>query len=241
MLKTLFFLITFIPWCTKADNIRVVTEHLPPYQVAENGQVNAGYSYLIMEEVFKRAKIQANTEVMPWARAYNIALNETNTIIYSMARSVERESLFKWIGQLHHMQYSFFSIKSNDKINIETLMDSLNYTAVSVNGSFEANTLLRLGFELGVNLILVVDYSTAWKMLQMGRADITYGNAPIFLGNKVDDTLFKRRGPVVETRDLYVAANVKTNEKVINNLSTIFQSVKNDPLFNALFKTNRHQ
>jgi len=239
MLKFLLLLNVFISLHSKADNIRVITEHLPPYQITENGQVIGGYSYLIMEEVLKRAKIQATTEVMPWIRVYKLGLNEPNTIIYSITRSIERESLFRWIGKLHQLEYNFFSTKSNHNINIKTTKDALNYIVVSVRGSFEANSLLRKGFKIGENLILVVDYNTAWKMLQMGRADLTYGNAPVFLGDDVENSLFKKQGDVVESFDLYVAANINTEEKAVDNLSTAFQSVKNDPLFKELFKIHK--
>lgn len=59
MKKILFILTTFSSWFILADDIRVVTEHLPPYQIAENGRLVDGSSYLIMKEVLKRANIKA--------------------------------------------------------------------------------------------------------------------------------------------------------------------------------------
>lgn len=224
-----------------ANEVRVLTEHLPPYQIAKNGQIVSGSSYLIMAEVLKRANIEATTEVAPWIRTYRTALNEPNTIIYSITRSKERELLFNWVGQLHHLEYSFFSKNENKNIHIETGADALNYTVVSVRGSFEASSLQRQGFKVGENLILVVDYITAWKMLQLGRADLTYGNEPVFVGGVADDTLFKRHGNVVEIFDLYVAANLKTDEKILRRLSSALQSVKQDPSFKELFKINEHK
>jgi polar amino acid transport system substrate-binding protein len=240
MVKLLILLAIILPLFAKANEIRVVTEHLPPYQVAENGEVLSGTSFLIMEEVLKRAKIQVTTEVMPWVRAYRLVLNEPNTIIYSITKSAERESLFKWVGQLHHLEYSFFSTKSNVDINIETNSDALNYTVVSVRGSFEANSLKRKGFIVGENLILVVDYITAWEMLKLGRAELAYGNAPVTVGSNENDSLFVRQGNVVEIFDLYVAANINTDKETIEKLSAALQSVKNDPSFSELFKINRH-
>ena len=216
----------------------MVTEHLPPYQIAKNGKVIGGSSYLIMKEVFSRAKIKATHEVMPWARAYKIALSRSNTIIYSITRSPERESLFRWIGQLSKLEYSFFTTKDNQSVNIKTTSDALNYTAVSVRGSFEANSLQRFGFVLGVNLILVVDYTSAWKMLEIGRADITYANAPIFNHINVDESLFKKQGDVVEILAIYAASNLNTDTKFLDDLSTAFQSVQKDPSFKGLFNIN---
>ena len=241
MKNFLFILITFSSWFSFADDIRVVTEHLPPYQIAENGRVVDGSSYLIMKEVLKRANIKAINEVMPWARAYEVSLSRKNTIIYSITRSPERELLFNWIGQLQQMEYSFFSTKINQRLNIETIDDALTYRAVAVRNSFEANALKRIGFIEGKNLILVVDYFTAWKMLKVGRADITYANAPIFEYSNMNDSLFKRQGAVIETLQLYIAANKNTDNKIIENLSAALHSVKADHSFKKLFNQNTNE
>ena len=241
MKNFLFILTTFSSWFSFADDIRVVTEHLPPYQIAENGRVVDGSSYLIMKEVLKRANIKAINEVMPWARAYEVSLSRKNTIIYSITRSPERELLFNWIGQLQQMEYSFFSTKINQRLNIETIDDALTYRAVAVRNSFEANALKRIGFIEGKNLILVVDYFTAWKMLKVGRADITYANAPIFEYSNMNDSLFKRQGAVIETLQLYIAANKNTDNKIIENLSAALHSVKADHSFKKLFNQNTNE
>ena len=79
-------------------------------------------------------------------------------------------------------------------MNIETTKDALNYRAVAVRNSFEANSLKSIGFIEGKNLILVVDSFTAWQMLKVGRADITYANAPILELSDMNSSLFKRQG-----------------------------------------------
>ena len=239
MLKPLFLLTIFTSWYISAESIRVVTEHLPPYQIVKNGQVVGGSSYAIMKEVLKRAKIDVIHEALPWARAYKTALSRDNTIIYSITRSLEREPLFRWIGQLYSQKYSFFSAKANKNIHIKTTSDALNYMAVAVRDSFEADSLQHIGFEVGGNLMLVVDYSTVWKMLHMGRADITYADSPVHGGSNLDESLFKKQGVHIEALEVYVAANINTDEKVLDNLSAALQSVKKDPLFKKLFNIQK--
>jgi polar amino acid transport system substrate-binding protein len=36
-------------------------------------------------------------ELLPWVRAYNMALNRDNVLIYTITRTTERENLFHWI------------------------------------------------------------------------------------------------------------------------------------------------
>ncbi len=45
-----------------------------------------------------------------WARAYEIALHEKNVLIYSIKRTSERESLFKWVGVIVPIDFYFYAL-----------------------------------------------------------------------------------------------------------------------------------
>jgi polar amino acid transport system substrate-binding protein len=218
-----------------AAPIRVVTEHLPPYQIAEDNQLIGGVSYLIVNEVLKRAGVDVNHEVMPWARAYRIARSGKNTIIYSITRSAEREPYFHWIGQLHKLEYRFYSARSAQNITLQSPEDALNYTVVSVRNSFEANSLESQGFEEGRNLILMVDYESAWQMLLKGRAQLTYANGPVKDYYQQHASEFEARTDVVESYGLYLAVSLATDKTTVQRLIAAFESVRQDPAFSELF------
>ncbi|WP_088328376.1 transporter substrate-binding domain-containing protein [Lacimicrobium sp. SS2-24] len=222
-------------WQVDARELRVVTEDLPPYQLVENGQVTGGLSYHIMQEVLRRAEVDPVHEVMPWARAYRTALERDNTLIYSMIRSDKREPLFHWIGRLQRIDYQFYGLRSNQQLHVNTVEDALNYTVVSIRNSFEASSLKQLGFELGRNLILVVDYASAWEILELGRADLIFADAATLTSITSDPALFSKYGDRVKSRDLYVAANLNTRQSLISELRKAFASVKSDPQFSHLF------
>jgi len=73
--------------------IRVVTEKLPPYNIAEN-EVVTGLSTEIVQAVMAGLGLNPKIETLPWARAYDLAQHSDNVLIYSMARTQEREHLF---------------------------------------------------------------------------------------------------------------------------------------------------
>lgn len=128
------------------ESIRVITEHLPPYQIVENHTLVGGTSLEIMYHVLQRAGDPKSIEVLPWARAYHIALNEKNVVIFSMTCSSDRESLFQWTGSLRQLNYYFYSLKTNTHIQLTATNEALKYKAVAVRNSFEAQTLIKQDF-----------------------------------------------------------------------------------------------
>lgn len=79
--------------------IRVVTENLAPYNMVEGGQIT-GLSTEIVKAVLNNVGVSPRIEVLPWARAYDLALHSDSVLIYSIARTPQREHLFKWVGAI---------------------------------------------------------------------------------------------------------------------------------------------
>ena len=95
-----------------ADKVKVVAEHLPPYQVANSTRLN-GFAIDVTQALFAQQPQQPDIEIMPWARAYFTALNNKNTLILSIARTQSREKLFHWIGTLNTETLYVWSLASN--------------------------------------------------------------------------------------------------------------------------------
>nr|BFE97768.1 hypothetical protein GCM10020185_83040 [Pseudomonas brassicacearum subsp. brassicacearum] len=79
--------------------LRIVTEELPPYNMTQNGRMT-GMSTEVVQAVLKEVGMDAPIHSMPWARAYELALNESNVLIYSIVRTPAREPLFP-VGRQH--------------------------------------------------------------------------------------------------------------------------------------------
>lgn len=220
------------------EPLRVVTEHLPPYQIASNNRLVAGSSYLLMKEVLKQAGYPARIEVMPWARAYQTALTGRNVVIFSMTRSPEREILFHWIGKLRELDYTFYSVKSNTHLVVDSIERALHYTVVAVRGSVEAEVLLQNGFKPGENLVLISGYIQAWQFLLKGRADLIYANE--LIGNSIHTSLGEELTPFIKQpfsgmhAALYVAASKASDPEVITRLRQALSTIKEADTFSPL-------
>ena len=111
--------------------IRVVTEVLSPYNMAETG-VFTGLSTEIVQAVMAGLGLNPKIEILPWARAYDLAHQSDNVLIYSMAKTQEREHLFKWVGAIPPTTWFLFGL-SERPVWLNSLDDARQYHIATVN------------------------------------------------------------------------------------------------------------
>lgn len=159
-----------------AEEIKIVTEHFPPFQFAEGAKVTKGFSVEIMQELLKETGVKAEIKAYPWARAYRMALKEKNVLIFSITRSEERELLFKWVGSIIGSGDSLWSLKERDDIVIHSLKDAKRYMIAVPRDDIQHQFLKQRGFDAPIHLYLVPRWEQAIKMLYNKRVDLMMGS-----------------------------------------------------------------
>lgn len=150
------------------QSIQIVADEFPPYNYTEEGKVT-GLGTEIVQALLQEVGIEANIQVLPWARAYKMAQEEKNVLIYTIARTPQREDLFKWIGLVVEQQGTLFVLKSRDDIVIGTLDDAHKYRVGSVIEDARTQYLISQGFD---EIDQVSSNETNMKKLLRGRIDI---------------------------------------------------------------------
>jgi polar amino acid transport system substrate-binding protein len=79
------------------QNLKIVGSEYPPYSYLENGRAT-GLCADIVRALLDDLQLQQEITIAPWARSYKTALEEPNVLLFTVARTVERESLFHWVG-----------------------------------------------------------------------------------------------------------------------------------------------
>jgi polar amino acid transport system substrate-binding protein len=127
------------------QTIRVVTESTPyTYQKGPRVEGNATE---VVEKTLAAAGLQDHQiRLYPWARAYDMALNEPNVLIYLIARTFEREQQFKWAGEIMKIQYHLFRLREQKQIIVKTLADAQNYTIGVMRDDVRQQYLQSKGF-----------------------------------------------------------------------------------------------
>ena len=206
------------------DDIQVVTEELRPLNYLENNQVK-GSSTKIVRKVLKEANLTANIQVHPWARSYAMAQNKKNTLIYTINRTPDRESKFKWIGLLgaHNQGSYLFKLKSNDEIKAVTLEEAKQYSVGASLGDVNYEFLKSEGFK---KIHGVPERNQSIKMLLRHRVDLIAGSYSILLEafKALNEPIDKIEVlmPFKITRP-YIAISNTSSDRLVNRIRAAYQ------------------
>jgi len=225
-----------------AEELRIVTEELPPYNMTQNGQVT-GLSTEVVQAVLKEVGMQATIQSMPWARAYDIALNAENVMIYSITRTTQREKLFKWVGVIAPTRMFLFS-RADANLNIKTLDEARKYQTATVNEDAGEQFLVSNGFALGKNLQSNNRYELNYEKLKLGRVDLWIANelAAYYLVRQAGDdpakTLTRALAlPEVNAEGgLDMAFSLKTPDAVVERFRKGLETIKKNGTYDSLQK-----
>ena len=150
--------------------ITVVTENNSPYQELTNGEIG-GVATAIIIEVLNESGIDYEIGIYPWARAYKMAKVQENVLIYSIARSEEREPQFHWIDEIVPFSVFMYRLAGSD-INIATLEGAKSYEVGVINKGFRHEFFVRNGFEEGKNMTSINKDIHNISKLIAGRIDL---------------------------------------------------------------------
>jgi polar amino acid transport system substrate-binding protein len=139
-----------------------------------NGKLT-GMSTEVVQALLDEAGVEAAIQSMPWARAYDIALNNPNVMIYSITPTPDRERLFKWVGTVAQSRWYLYSA-ANRGIQLRTLDDARNYQIATVKEDVGEQYLIAKGFQLGSGLQSSTRYGLNYQKLQQGRVDLWISN-----------------------------------------------------------------
>jgi polar amino acid transport system substrate-binding protein len=216
------------PAAAKPD-LLVVTEPMPVFQQMENGQI-AGSNTRLVRNIIHAAQLQAEFQMYPWARAYSLALNQPDVLIYGMARTKEREALFHWIGPLASFQLGFVRLKVNKKAAVQQFDDAKSLTIAVQRQDSSFDFLVSQGFVEGKQLVVVADAEQSWLLLANGKVDLIVEN-PVLLPALARTTALMQDAvelvypiPQLELK-AYLAASKNTSKDKIERLKHAYQLV----------------
>ncbi|MGC9445293.1 MAG: transporter substrate-binding domain-containing protein [Candidatus Methanospirareceae archaeon] len=122
------------------------TEQLPPYNYEENGTLK-GISVDLLESVTEELGVKVDRKevhLVPWAEGYQTALTQPNTVLFSTARTPEREQSFKWAGPIYTDREVLFARRDRG-ITIQSPDDLTGYRIGVTGGDIAIQQLLELG------------------------------------------------------------------------------------------------
>lgn len=216
----------------QTPTLHILTEQYPPYNMLDaRGQVS-GMSTEVVQEMFRRTQLPYRIELQPWIRAFNNAVLENNTCVYSTTRTDNREHQFKWVGPLVANTWVLYGGPNSPK-GILSLEDARRYTIGGYSGDAESQYLIGLGFNVEL---------TPSDELNMRK----------LLANRIDFwATSKQRGTYLLARQktgairlqltfnnvfLYLACNPGVSDSTIRRLNDALTAMQHDGFSDTLHK-----
>lgn len=226
-----------------AKPLQVVTEELPPYNMRAGGKVS-GMCTEIVEAVFREMGIDPDIQMMPWARAYDLALHADNVMIYSITRTPDREALFQWVGPIVSTRWFLYSTQARP-VNLSSLGQALEqrYQIATVNQDVGEQYLIRQGFALGQTLQQSNHYALNYEKLKLGHVALWISdelNAAYTVSMAGDDPHQALR-PVLELPELEdsgfnVAFSRSTDPQTVAAFRAALARLRDDGRYDAIVR-----
>lgn len=216
--------------------LEIYTEEQPPFNYMNDmGQI-AGRSTEVVQKIMNRIGVQYPIHMKPWAEGYNTVLTTNHTALYSTIMTHEREPMFKWVGPIAEVEFSFFTCSDNP-VEINTLDDLRKNGKIAVVQSDARDQYLEsLQFN---NTLKLADDMECIKALSRGDAEFWLGTKDIYVQN-VKRTMwenipdFRRIEIPIMSQRLYIAFNRETPDQVIEEWQRELDSIKEDGTYDLI-------
>ncbi len=212
-----------------APAILVMTEDLPPFNFAEDGNIT-GISTEVVRHIFHQSGLemaQGDIQLYPWARAYHEVKYSPDTALFSMARTAEREDLFCWVGPLLNVAIGAVARKDRH-LDIRSIDDFNHYRIGTVRDGAPEQLLIQAGVPLE-NLERVALPEQNIRKLSSGRIDLFVFNVQTVQYKMVKlgiDPSDYESVYLLKTPSLYLALHKDTAPEIVAKLQKSLDEMK---------------
>ncbi|MDX5371631.1 MAG: ABC transporter substrate-binding protein [Pseudomonadaceae bacterium] len=237
-LLTLFLLLVSTVHA-RAESLVLLTENLPPFNMAVNGgnfardEGISGISAETLRLVCQRADIECQQILrFPWQRVYDQALKDAGYGLFSVARTAEREALFKWVGPIASEDWVLLT-RADSAIQLSSLEQARQYRLGGYKGDAPTNKLVESGLDVRQSLY---DKENP-ERLAKGQIDlwVTSSVAGQYLARQQGYQNF-RVALTFGRGDLYLALNRQTADATVDKLRAALEQLRSEGALQALMQ-----
>jgi polar amino acid transport system substrate-binding protein len=216
-----------LPILGTAQTVHVVTENSA--WVHQLDGKAAGPATEVTEKALQLAGLKDyRINVYPWARSYEMAQTEPNVLIYMLARTPERESMFQWVGEYTQIRYALYKLRARADVNGSTLAAARNQVVGVMREDLRHQYLRKQGF---TRLVLSSGGSENFSQLVNGQVDLIplseAGAANYCREFKVDCGTLEKQVALEEVNvGLYLAYSKGTPPELVKRTAAAFEQLR---------------
>ena len=143
---TCLLLIASVLGGVKAQDVLVVTEYLAPFQIKNEDGSLGGFATEIVERLFDITNDIPHYNVLPWVRAYRVALTKPNILVFSLAKTQERNDKFQWVGKVKAERFFIWGLRSQFSKRFDSVEQAKHYRVGTSKSYSSAIYLANNGF-----------------------------------------------------------------------------------------------
>ncbi|MFH0966391.1 MAG: transporter substrate-binding domain-containing protein, partial [Methanobacteriota archaeon] len=217
---------------TSLHDLTWVTEEYPPFNFHDNG-TPSGLMVDLVSAITRKAGEEIPREsftFLPWNEAYQKAITDPDTAIFAIAKTSDRENLFKWVGPVLLYNISLYSKRSKN-ITITSTDELANYTIGTVTDDVTIDDLVQAGVKKE-DIITNTDPRTLVHDLEDGTIDLFgYGEitANYYIKNVTGNSAYYKLSGHIGSVPIYIGFSKGTPDAVVEKLQGAFEEVKKNP------------
>lgn len=219
-----------------AQSLSIYCEDDTPLQfVGADGKLT-GFTIEIVQEIQKRVGNTDEIHLVPWARGLGNLKTEPNSMLFSMARSAERDAQYQWIGPITETTYGFY-VKANSTLKITSLEDAKHVGLIGVyRDDVRDQFLTRHGF---TNLDRANSNVSSFRKLMLGR-NAMYVDSPMGVKSLAEKAGYQLADVRVAYNffkiQLYIAASKDMDSAIVAKWNAALESMKKETFFMRVHK-----
>lgn len=230
--STLILLAGLLSTVLHATTLRLTTEVSPPFNMLEGDKI-VGRSTDQVREMMERAQVTITMELLPWARAYSMALKEADTCVFTTTRTPEREALFKWVGPVGAAEWVLYD-SAERKLKLQNIDEARSLLIGTYLGDARDEYFRSRGFRVeSVSDDLANPRKLLLNRIDLWAASVVRGALLISQNGWTDKIV-----PVLSFHkvDLYVACNLSVPTPLIDKLNATLEGMVRDGTSKVLEK-----
>ncbi|MDA8134685.1 MAG: ABC transporter substrate-binding protein [Desulfobacteraceae bacterium] len=217
--------------------ITIYTEDWAPYNFKINEKF-VGISTEIVEATFKRANVNYEMIMASWARGYRTVLYENNTMLFTTARTEEREPLFAWVGPIATRNVHLLKLKERKDISISSLEGVKKFHLGVLRDDASTQYFIEKGFIENKHFELISLAEVEIKMLYAGRYDLIPGDeiAAKYQAKSYgyDPSQIEKAFLLIDRGGYYMAFNKGTDSELVKKIENTFLQLTREGLLDHI-------
>jgi polar amino acid transport system substrate-binding protein len=170
----LFLCACFFSANSFAQSLSIFCEDDKPLQFVGPDHKLTGFGVEVVQEIQKRVGNKDEIKMTLWALGLRELDSRPNTALFSMARTVERDPKYLWVGPIAERNYGLY-VKADSTLNVTNLEEAKSVRAIGVyHGDVRDQFLTNLGFK---NLDRADQNVSNFKKLMLDRVVMYAGSS----------------------------------------------------------------